>query len=783
MPAYTFENLSSYDLECLVRDLLHAELALPLESFASGRDSGIDLRHSRDSTRSLVIQCKHFVASGFKKLLAHLKESERPKVNRLKPTRYVLATSVRLTPGNKDALVQLFQPFIHTPQDIFGADDLNALLAKYPHIEQAHYKLYLTSTSVLQRVLHGEVLSRTSGVLEAAHLKARVYVQSASFPQAKHILDTRRACVIAGVPGIGKTTLAEMLVLAYARQGYEPILISADISEADRVFDSQRPQIFYYDDFLGQTSLAEKLQKNEDDRLIRFIARIEANTNKRFVLTTREYVLQQAQMHYEKLHRARALKLGKYVLELSAYTRLDRARILYNHLSFSRVPREWKLALMENKAYLRLIDHPNYNPRLIENIVELAEGRVKTPSEFLAYIFKTFDDPRDLWSHPFERQLSDPARALLLALVTLPSEVSLDDTRRAADAYLGASTKDLEFYNALRVLDDTFINIDQAQDIKTLRFHNPSIRDFLLNHLDETPEVVTQLLRTTLFYSQSRLLWRYAHATTKPNPKSTPVPQHAGIRKTLDRHAGLFLESIRKAYRTNDCTYIHRSNGKAYTVHSHATSLEARLLLYVKARQGFETTVDKDWLKDAIAAMPARWNKIEDAENVLELLMELEKLDLWTQAERIELLDAGKHLLFRAIFDTDYIQQLMSFRSSFPETWSAEDDVELREAFHSWVDMEFDAIHHDIEDAAEAAQALEDVESLAKALSLQLNEQTLMGMRLNIHEKWSRFSQNPSQQPVQDSKGIEDEQSAAQIDAMFSALRDEQQTEDQGLKG
>jgi hypothetical protein len=105
MSRYGFSALSSQDFEDLCRDLLQAEWSVRLEAFKSGRDQGIDLRHIRAGDGATIIQCKHFLRSGVTKLLGHLSKVERSKIEKLKPARYVLVTSVSLTPGNKDAIL------------------------------------------------------------------------------------------------------------------------------------------------------------------------------------------------------------------------------------------------------------------------------------------------------------------------------------------------------------------------------------------------------------------------------------------------------------------------------------------------------------------------------------------------------------------------------------------------------------------------------------------------------------------------------------------------------
>jgi hypothetical protein len=63
------------------------------------------------------------------------------------------------------------------------------------------------------------------------------------------------------------------------------------------------------------------------------------------------------------------LPLRRFLLELSACSRFDRARIFYNHIwHCGQLQEPARRALCADKAYLKVLDHPNYNPRLIEYI-------------------------------------------------------------------------------------------------------------------------------------------------------------------------------------------------------------------------------------------------------------------------------------------------------------------------------------------------------------------------------------------------------------------------------
>lgn len=278
MADYDFGSLSGYDFALLARDLLQAKLGLQLKSFSAGPDSGIDFRHRRKRT-NLIVQSKHYARSGFAALTSILRRKERQKIDKLAPSRYILATSVSLTPHRKDEIMEILSPHCLEPSDIFGADDINNLLGQHPDIERQHFKLWLTSEPVLTRVLEAGIFSDSESHLDRVRQRLRRYVPNQSFDRARALLDDSHFCIIAGIPGIGKTTLAEVLLADLVdRQGFEAFRIAHDLVEIRPVKNSRHKQVFYFDDFLGKTAL-EKLQKNEDQRLVELMEEVASNDN------------------------------------------------------------------------------------------------------------------------------------------------------------------------------------------------------------------------------------------------------------------------------------------------------------------------------------------------------------------------------------------------------------------------------------------------------------------------------------------------------------------------
>lgn len=157
MADYDFRSLSPHDFELLCRDLLQKSLGTSLESFTTGRDSGIDFRY-RWGSENLIVQCKHYAESGYDALVRVLTNKERKKLDSLNPTRYILATSVGLTPTRKEELLKVVAPYCLEPADLLGREEINNLLTQHRDVERNHFKLWLTSSGTRAGAPCGHIL-------------------------------------------------------------------------------------------------------------------------------------------------------------------------------------------------------------------------------------------------------------------------------------------------------------------------------------------------------------------------------------------------------------------------------------------------------------------------------------------------------------------------------------------------------------------------------------------------------------------------------------------------
>lgn len=518
MAAYDLEALSPLEFEELIGDLLQAEMGIRFELFKPGRDNGIDLRNCLKN-ENIIVQCKHYFNSSFRDLKKSL-ESEKEKVMALQPTQYIIATSCGLTPANKKTIKEIFHPYCLTEGDIYGRNDILKLLKDHEDVVKKNYKLWFTSEAVLRIILHSGTLNQTETDLENFKDLLPKLVMNDAYFRVQDILKDVNTCVICGQPGIGKSTLMKLFVWNYASQGYQPVKIYQDIKEAYDLFDKSQKQIYYYDDFLGETFLESGLGKNEGSGICSFIKRINKMPNKKFILTTREHVLNQALFQSEKIS---GIKEYKSIISLSDFSLRDKAQILYNYLWHSNISKKSIQELLNDKNYMKIIQHRNFNPRVIQWMTCNKQVR---DGNYLEQFLRSLDNPSELWSYAFEHQISSHSQTILLIMGTFDGHVCSDNLWMAFKQYYASdslnqkdlyqsyrnSTKELEgsFIKSntyKETLEGSFIKSNTHKEILYFEFNNPSVRDFINNYLLNNKILTNTLCEQAVFFDQLNQLW------------------------------------------------------------------------------------------------------------------------------------------------------------------------------------------------------------------------------------------------------------------------------------
>ncbi|MEV6513430.1 restriction endonuclease [Streptomyces sp. NPDC051642] len=502
LPEYDFPTLSPVDFEALTADVLNAEFNVHVESFGPGRDKGVDLRCAL-AGKQIVIQCKHYLRGG----RSALRRSVEKEVQKWKDARgvgrYILVTSASMTVEFKEEVVGILQRHLPvTNDDVFGREDLNALLLRHPEVELRHFKLWTSSAAVLSRIIHSGLWNRTEELLESIESRAKFYVLTDHFARTTQILEKHNLCVVTGPPGVGKSIFAEMVLLAHWKEGWQVVQISEDVKEGFDLWNPQQPQIFHYDDFLGQTDLAETTGKNEDHRIAQFAEKVRRATpgTKRFVLTTREQILRNAQERSDRIRRARASLVPSEV-RVEDYSDYTKALIFYNHLYFSDLPMTDRQTLVEDRAYVEVIQHKNYSPRILEQTLRYQSHSL---AALLSSLRSSLDNPSELWASSYNH-LSPVGRRILLILVTHPPKgVDERDLRKCVQAQ-----EPHMYIQALKVLEGTWLTISN-ESVHRASLANPSCRDFLLHKINGSPAIAEAILADVKDIQQALMILRYS---------------------------------------------------------------------------------------------------------------------------------------------------------------------------------------------------------------------------------------------------------------------------------
>lgn len=504
MPDYDFQILQPNEFECLTRDLLQKKEGIFVESFTQGCDDGIDLRFAKVAECRVIVQAKRYKSYA---TLKRVLSKEVSKVKTLRPDRYILSTSIGLTPGNKTEIMNLFAPYILRTEDIIGRDDLNNLLGQYPEIEKQYYKLWLGSTPILEDILNKRINNWSEIEIESIRREVATYVMNPSFKLALDILSKNRYVVISGIPGIGKTTLARMLVNYLLSEGYDEFVMLEKIGDAAQKLANGKKQIFYYDDFLGSTFFQND-EKGFDHKLLALIDKVKHEVDKVLILSTREYILAEAMQVYDAFS-TNNIELAKCVLDLSNYTENIRANILYNHLAMADLPISYIRSILQDRSYMKIIRHGNFNPRIIQSFLNEKLYMNVAPEEFVSKFISFFERPYSVWKLAFVRLKPVAQYSLLIRMSMGEKPVFLSDWYSAVKNFVYGTEHELHLQiidsvwkDTLKIIEGTFIRTQHCGNEFVVLYQNPSVYDFLMEWLRELPDTQELIIKNSLFVEQ-----------------------------------------------------------------------------------------------------------------------------------------------------------------------------------------------------------------------------------------------------------------------------------------
>ncbi len=188
-------------------------------------------------------------------------------------------------------------------------------------------------------------------------------------------------------------------------------------------------------------------------------------------------------------------------------------------MAASELTQEHFASLLEGDWLKKIVDHKNYNPRVIASISSDCLDEV-APEDYPTYVYNALQNPNLIWSKPY-RMLSVRSQNLLVSLF-FGSQYNqgIDELRgnfadmhRAVCSNYGQPTDASDFEESLRSLESGFIAIEGSN----ADFINPSLRDFLKAHLVEL-DFLLLLPETARRVDWAERLWTHAKAVFEARP-------------------------------------------------------------------------------------------------------------------------------------------------------------------------------------------------------------------------------------------------------------------------
>lgn len=506
---FDYSVLNDHEFEILCRDIMQLKLGKSLFIFPRGVDKGIDIC-DKNIQPNIVVQVKHYSKSKFSNLKSSLKK-EIEKVRTMQPKYYYIMTSQSLTRENKKEIIDLFYPHIPDLSFVIGKEDIDSFLSekKNSDLVQRNFKLWLNASNVLSIINNQNVFIDSNELMDDIDKKVKLFVDTSAYTEALKKLNEHNILILIGAPGVGKSTISEMLLLYYVKQDYLiRYVTNNDISDVKRAINpsGEQKEIILLDDFLGQHYL--KIREEQPNELKTLLSFIGKSKSIKIILNSRVTILNEARESYLNFNKVMELYEGqKYLVDLDKMSNYEKAKILYNHLYFNELPKSYFKNIASNKNYIDLIKHKNYNPRIIEYVTKKSNYNLISPKSYTAYILDKLDHPDDVWADEFENRMNFEDRCLMNTLYSLSDTyIERKYLERAFNArirnenILDSTTN--HFKRVMKRLTNSLLSIGYVNKGDCVSVLNPSINDYLLNSIKNNENEQKKIAENAVYFEQ-----------------------------------------------------------------------------------------------------------------------------------------------------------------------------------------------------------------------------------------------------------------------------------------
>ena len=498
-----FYNLSASDFVELSRDILQKSIGISMQVTDGANDQGADIRDNMIRPE-VVAQVKHYMNSSISQLMASLRK-EVVKVSSLRPRQYYLFISKDLTESKIREIIELYSDYVQINEtNIFTLSRLDNILQQpeYHEIFHKYSSLWNFSIEILDGVVHRNVIFDSDEMLyEASDFK--YFVLTETYRQCLEYLDERNIVLLQGSPGSGKTITSKMMALDFYTHGYRVIYSSdGSVKELKKMIHmDDSKELILLDDFLGQIYYSMDLGKLKEMQL--FLAYIQRSKNKYVILNSRITICREAFSKYGEL---RMLFSNIPCVNTDRLTGYEKAQIFRNYLlKYEKERTEILIYIAENKRYLNILEHSNFNPRIIQ-YMSLLDNRDLSPENFYKGLLTMLDHPDEIWKEEFENRLGPEDRIFMTTLYSLTNnEVEYELLEECFYARISnISTIDKTVNQMEKVLGRLKKSmVDEIiSDKRYVKVLNPSVNDFLNGYINNTSFEKREIINSAVYFDQ-----------------------------------------------------------------------------------------------------------------------------------------------------------------------------------------------------------------------------------------------------------------------------------------
>lgn len=506
---FNYHNLDDIEFEELCKDVMQKELNTELRTFGKGRDGGIDLKDNVPGC-NIIVQVKHYINSTVSNLLSSL-NNEVEKVQKLNPKKYYVCCSKELSSPKTTEIYNLFDNYMESEKNIYTLKEIDDFLQRPENadIVRKNFKLWLESSNILSEIYNQDIFIDCKVLLNDIKEEYKFYVQTISYNESIEILSKERTLILIGSPGVGKTVTSKMLILYYANEDYRVrYTTNGEISSIKKAIstDKDTKEVILLDDCLGQYYF--KMKDTQENELISLIKYIKSNPKKILILNSRVTIFNEAKEHsLEFCDFITNKKINIKTIDMDKISPIEKAKIFYNNLYFNNIPPLYYQSIRNNRNYYKIINHKNYNPRIIEYVTQPERYSKVKSDEYFEFIMNNLNNPEDVWKNEFTKRITSIDRIFMLILF------SLTDTNVKYETMRECFNKRLELINDIDTTIDNFkttlsrlnksmIKIIDNNGKREISVLNPSINDYLKGIFYENCLELNNIKKSIIYYEQ-----------------------------------------------------------------------------------------------------------------------------------------------------------------------------------------------------------------------------------------------------------------------------------------